>query len=94
MTILPIDRLTVGAYNKDENKLVIVAVNDKAKGRRLTLGLEEFSPEGTLEAVRTSGSLENAEHWTSLPERELDGTALSAELLPYSITTFILKTKK
>lgn len=93
MTILPIDRLTVAAYNKDEKRLVIVAVNDKAKSLKLLLELKELSPEGRFTAVRTSGSLENGEQWKALPEEELDGTVLSAELLPYSITTFLLKTK-
>lgn len=93
MTVLPIDRLTVGAYNKDEQRLVIVAINDKAKQRCLSLDLEEFSPTGTCQVIRTSGSLEKGEQWAALPEKELDGTVLSYELLPYSITTFVLKTK-
>ena len=93
MTVLPIDRLTVSAYNKDEQRLVIVAINDKAKQRCLSLDLEEFSPTGTCQVIRTSGSLEKGEQWAALPEKELDGTVLSYELLPYSITTFVLKTK-
>lgn len=93
MTLLPIDSRTVCAYNKDEKKLVIVAVNDKAKEKELTLSLEEFSPEGTCEVVRTSGSLEAGEHWAHLPEENLNDSFLHTALKPYSITTFLVNTK-
>ena len=93
MTVLPIDRHTVGAYNKKENKLVIVAVNSKSKERKLSLDLEEFSPEGTCRAIRTSGSLEEGERWTELTAPVLNGCLLESDLKPYSITTFIIKTR-
>lgn len=92
MTLLPIDRLTVGAYNKDEKRLVIVAVNDKSKERKLSLSLDEFSPENSCKVIRTSGSLEDGEHWAKLPEQKLNGSLLQLSLKPYSITTFIIKT--
>lgn len=91
MTVLPIDKLTVGAYN--ENKLVIVAVNDKSKERRLSLDLKELSPESEVEVIRTSGSLENGEQWAKLPCERTENSMLSTLLKPYSITTFIIKTK-
>ena len=94
MTVLPIDKLTVGAYNKDEHKLVIVAVNDKSRERKLNLDLKEFSPEGDIEVIRTSGSLEEGEHWAKLPCEALENQALSTVLKPYSITTFIIDTKE
>ncbi len=90
MTLLPIDRHTLGAYNKNENKLVIVAVNDKARGRKLSLDLTEFSPEGTCRAIRTSGSLSEGEHWSEISAPELEKSLLEADLEPYSITTFII----
>lgn len=93
MTLLPIDRLAVGAYNKEENKLVIVAVNNKSKERELSLSLEDFSPTGTCEVIRTSGSLENGEHWAKLKNIELQHNSLNVNLVPYSITTFIIPTK-
>lgn len=93
MTILPIDRLTVGAYNKNVQRLVIVAINDKARERKLSLDLKELVPESSCQVIRTSGSLEKGEQWKALGEITLDGTVLSSSLIPYSITTFILKTK-
>ena len=83
----------LSAYNKDEQRLVIVAINDKSKKRQLSLDLGEFSPEDTCEVIRTSGSLENGEHWTRLTEKKLEGSVLSSSLMPYSITTFILTSK-
>lgn len=93
MTLLPIDKLTVGAYNKSGNKLVIVAVNDKPKERGLSLDLKDFSPSGFAEIIRTSGSLEKGEQWKKLSSLPVENNILRAELIPYSITTFIISTK-
>ena len=92
MTVLPIDRYTVGAYNKDEKKLVIVAVNDRAKEKPLSISLEDFSPASTCEVIRTSGSLTDGESWKKLPSEKLDGSLLHTFLKPYSITTFLIDT--
>ncbi len=92
MTILPIDNRTVGAYNKDEKRLVLVAVNDTRKEKRLSLGLEEFSAEGTCQVIRTSGSLEKGEQWKELEAEKLVGGLLDTVLRPYSVTTFIVAT--
>ncbi len=91
MTVIPIDRLTVSAYNKDEQRLVIVAVNDKSGKRELSLDLSEFSPAGSYGLIRTSGSLEEGEHLTELDEKELEGDILSEKLEPYSITTLTIR---
>lgn len=91
MTLLPIDSLTVGAYNKSDGTLVIVAVNDKKKERALSLDLSEFSPEGSFYTVRTSGSDENGENWKELGEEKLNHGLLEAELIPYSVTTFLIR---
>ncbi len=92
MTVLPVDRLTVAAYNKAEKRLVIVAVNDKAKEKPLCLDLDDFSPCGDAEVIRTSGSTESPENWARLDSISTQGSVLTAALIPYSITTFIIKT--
>lgn len=94
MTILPIDRRTIGAYNRSDNKLVIVAVNDKSKERRLKLSLSEFSDCGSCQVIRTSGSIEKGEKWAKLPDIKLLSGELDTLLIPYSITTFIIGLKK
>lgn len=93
MTLLPIDSRTVGAYNKDERNLVIIAVNDKNKERLLSLDLSEFSPEETFRTVRTSGNTEDGEKWKNLPSEKLRGEILQSKLIPYSVTTFLITTK-
>ncbi len=93
MTLLPIDSLTVGAYNKDEGKLVIVAVNDKKREREISFDLGEFSPLESFSTVRTSGSLTDGESWKELPAEKLHGSTLKANLVPYSVTTFLITTK-
>ena len=92
MTVLPIDKLTAGAYNKNDGSLVIVAVNDRSRERKLSLDLKEISSGGEFEVIRTSGSLEEGEHWTKLDSISTNGTVLNTSLKPYSITTFISKT--
>lgn len=92
MTILPIDSLTVGAYNKEEGKLVIVAVNDKKSERELSVGLGEFSPLEAYRSIRTSGSLSTGESWKELPESRLHGSILDVGLAPFSVTTFLIST--
>ena len=92
MTLLPIDKLTIGAYNKDENRLVIVAVNDKSMEKTLKLDLSDFSPTDSCEVIRTSGSLKEGEHWTRLNEAKAENGLLTFTLKHYSITTFIFRT--
>ena len=92
MTVLPIDKLTAGAYNKNDGSLVIVAVNDRSRERKLSLDLKEISSGGEFEVIRTSGSLEEGEHCTKLDSISTNGTVLNTSLKPYSITTFISKT--
>lgn len=93
MSLIPIDKLTLGAYNKTNGKLVIVAVNDRSKKKMLSLDLKELSSAHTCEVIRTSGSLEQGEQWARLAEKPLEGSLLKDELKPYSITTFIVTTK-
>lgn len=90
MTILPIDSLTVGAYNENTKQLVIVAVNNKKKPRELCLDLKEFSAKAQCRIIRTSGSDTCGENWAELPEKQLYDSVLSTELKPHSVTTFLI----
>lgn len=90
MTLIPINNLTLGAYDEADSRLVIVAVNDSKKERSLSLDVREFSPKRCFRVIRTSGSLEKGENWKELGETGLDGDVLSATLKPYSVTTFII----
>ena len=92
MTLLPIDSRTIAAYNKNK-ELVVVAVNDKNKKKRLCLDLSEFSPKEFFRAVRTSGGIEDGEKWKELKEEKLSANLLDSSLKPFSITTFIIETK-
>lgn len=93
MTVLPIDDYTVGAYDSINNKLVIVALNCKNKEKKLNLDLGEFSPGEKVNVVRTSGSLEDGEHWKELGDERMQGSLFCTALKPYSVTTFIFTIK-
>ena len=74
-----------------DGKIVLVAVN--AGGRKaLRVDLSAFGAvSGPVEAVRTSGSMENGEHWQELEPLEADGRGFDAVLAPASVTTFIIR---
>ena len=93
MTILPVDKRTVAAYNEADDRLTVVAVNDSKKRKALSLDISEFFSESKIEAIRTSGASENGESWKKLdPVKAINGSLLT-ELAPYSVTTFIIGTK-
>ncbi len=91
-TIIANDNADVlAAYNKDENKLVIVAVNNKEAEVGIDFSLEAFKYEGgTAKVIRTSGELETGENWAELPEVTVGSDKIEVNLKEHSITTFII----
>lgn len=74
-----------------DGKIVLVAVN-AGGGKALRADLSAFGPvSGQVAAVRTSGSMENGEHWRELEPLEADGTGFDAYLAPDSVTTFVIE---
>ena len=71
-----------------------MAVNDSRKERKLCVDLGDFSAEASCQVIRTSGSLEKGEQWKKLDDEKLTDNILSTTLKPYSVTTFIIRTKE
>ncbi len=91
-TIIHCDKNTLGAYNKETGKIVIVAVNDTSKTKHLTFSLDGFEKAyQAAEIVRTSGGLENGEKWANIGKIYITDNNINVDLKSNSVTTFIIK---
>ena len=92
MTLIHIDKDTLGAYDRENKKLVIVAVNTRAKNKSAEFDLSDFSAVGErAEVVVTSGNTKGGKKWQNEKDIALNGKNLKATLEPNSVTTFIIK---
>ena len=91
MTIVHTDNTSLGAYDKDKSKLVLVCVNSKADDEEITVDFKSFLKcECKITPVRTSGSLRDGEHWKELPSFIAQSGEFTYTLKSNSVTTFII----
>ena len=90
-TIIAGDENTLAAYNEAENRLVIVAVNDKKQQVEACFDVSAFElKDASVSMIRTSGSMQDGEKWQeTASEGILDGK-LRAVLKENSVTTFVI----
>ena len=82
----------LAAYSPGENTLVLVAVNARPKEAEIHFDLSAFSPaSGPVEAVRTSGSMEDGEKWAELDPIRPGEEGFDAVLKENSVTTFLVR---
>lgn len=92
MTLIHIDKLSLGAYDKENKKVVIVAVNPTAKNKRGDFDLTDFTVVGeTSEVIVTSGNTVGGKKWHKEHDVEVKDKILRANLEPNSVTTFIIE---
>ena len=90
-TIIHCNATTLAAYSKETKKIKIVSVNSKNRPTSITFDLSEFNKRDcSVEVIRTSGNLKNGENWETLPNITLTDNLLTTELIPHSITTFVI----
>jgi O-glycosyl hydrolase len=83
---------SVAAYDKKGKKLVIVATNTAGSNKTVDFDLSDFQSVGyNVKVIRTSGTMQNGEHWAELPSLVPYGKGFNAELKANSITTFIVE---
>lgn len=88
MTMLKSSSNCVTAFDKENNKLVIVATNDGSSDKQIVFDLSGFDTVGTkAQPIRTS----NSESWKSLNTIDLKGNALEVTLAKQSVTTYIIE---
>ena len=94
-TILQAGDRTVAAWNPQERKLVLVVVNDSDQIQTCQFDLDEFAlKEAIVQPIRTSGSIDEGEHWKQLEAYPLEGTVFETQLKVNSITTFVIRDSK
>lgn len=83
---------SVAAYDSKGKKLVIVATNTAGSNKTVDFNLSDFASVGyKVRVIRTSGSIDNGEHWAELSPLVPYGKGFNAELKANSITTFIVE---
>ena len=91
-TIIHCDKNSLAAYNKNTGKITVVSVNDTSKAKHITFTLNNFNDiYKTAEIIRTSGSLDDGEKWTSVGSINVNNNELNVSLKSNSITTFNIK---
>ncbi len=82
----------LAAYDKESGTLVVVAVNTSAQNKNANIDLKQFKSIGTtVNVVRTSGSMEDGEHWAELKDIYTYESGFVAELKANSVTTYIIE---
>lgn len=92
MTLIHIDKNTLGAYDKENKKLVVVAVNTKGKSRKAELDLSDFLTVGAeAEVIVTSGNTVGGKKWHEEGKLRVENKIFRANLEPNCVTTFIIE---
>jgi O-glycosyl hydrolase len=90
-TIIASSASSLAAYDRDNNRLVIVAINTSASEKVYDFDLSGFDSIGEkVEVIRTSGNSRTGENWKELDPLDTYERGFLATLKENSITTFIL----
>ncbi len=95
MTLIKVDNRTIACYDRVNETLCVVFVNDTAQGLEKDVKIKGFSCEGSrIKAVRTSGDSLTGEKWSEFPSGEVKDNLFSVYLKQNSITTCIISNVK
>ncbi len=93
--LIPCTEEAIAAYHPDTQELVIVALNISGKERDMQFDCSAFTQKGeTAKAFRTSGGMQDGEHWADAGEIKLDEKGFTAKLPGNSITTWVIENVK
>ena len=91
MTIVHTDKTSLGAYDKNTERLVLVCINTKENDADTSVVFHSFSDKlRKITPVRTSGDMKDGEHWNTLPSFTADDNQFNYTLKGNSVTTFII----
>ncbi len=93
MTLISIDKNAISAYDKSEEKLILVCVNDKKADENICVKTDILDVIVSVQAVRTSGNSESGEKWQALGEIQHSEKCFVAENKGNSVTTYIISGK-
>ena len=90
-TIIHCGGNSLAAYDSETKELAIVVLNKSDKPKTANISLSQMKSVGdTVECYRTSGTMENGEHWAALDDIYTYGKGFVAELAAQSITTYVV----
>lgn len=90
-TIITCSGDSIAAIDRENKRLVVVAINSTANDRTANINLSQFSKIGPrAKVIRTSGSIDNGEQWAELDDIYTYGSGFIAELKANSITTYVI----
>ncbi len=90
MTIVHTDKASLGAYDKNKGRLVLVCVNTKAQDEEVSIAFHTFDEKmRKITPVRTSGDIKDGEHWNELGTFNAKGE-FTYTLRGSSVTTFVI----
>lgn len=91
MSIVHTDKKSLGAYDKNSGRLVLVCVNTKAQDEEISVAFHTFDKEmRKITPIRTSGSIKDGEHWNELGSFTVQENEFNFTLKGNSVTTFII----
>ena len=91
MSIVHTDKTSLGAYDKETGRLVLVCINKKAKDEDVTASFHAFQSEmRKITPIRTSGDIKDGEHWNELPSFTAEENEFTYSLKGNSVTTFLI----
>ena len=91
MTIVHTGKNSLGAYDKETGRLVLVCINTKAQDENINIDFHTFLREmRNVSVIRTSGNIESGEHWNELPSFAAEGNEFTYTLKGNSVTTFLI----
>ena len=91
MSIVHTDKSSLGAYDKNTGRLVLICVNTKAEEEEISASFHTFG-EGLRKIIpiRTSGSITEGEHWKELPSFTAENGEFTYTLKGNSVVTFVI----
>ena len=91
MSIVHTDKSSLGAYDKNTGRLVLICVNTKAEEEEISVSFHTFD-EGLrkITPIRTSGSITDGEHWNELPSFTAENGEFTYTLKGNSVVTFVI----
>ena len=90
-TLITCGSEALAALNPKDGMLSIVVLNTSDKEKETRIDMTALSAVGeTAQAVRTSGSMAQGEHWNAIGACPVENGILRTALAPNSITTFII----
>lgn len=93
--LIPCGNTALAAYDTQEETLTLVLLNTQKREKKVSVDLSAFSQTGaSAQVIRTSGSMEDGEHWAQLDDLPVLSSSLSASLAPNSITTLVIPSVK